>query len=180
MKKLVLPLMTVALFVSSAFVTYKSVAADYSIKSTHKLAFKSKDPNGTFTKMTGTVKFDEADLTTSKFDLKIPVSSISCGNGIMNKKAQTEEWFNAGKYPDIKFTSTKIEKSGTNYAITGNVVMKGVTKSLKITASLAKSGTDLTFTATFPVNRMDFKVGKKSDAVPDIMNMTVSLPVSKK
>jgi hypothetical protein len=33
---------------------------------------------------------------------------------------------------------------------------------------------------SFGVNRIEFKVGKKSDAVPDVMNINYSIPVTKK
>ncbi|MDP5098344.1 MAG: YceI family protein, partial [Flavobacterium sp.] len=134
---------------------------------------------GTFTKMGGTVKFDEADLADSKFDLTFEVSSISTGNGMKNKKAQTAEWFNAAKYPQIKYTSTKIDKSGNDYIVYGNITMKGVTKEKKVNLKVSKSGSDLTFTGTLSVNRLDFKVGKASEIVPNTMNITYSIPVSK-
>ena len=45
---------------------------------------------------------------------------------------------------------------------------------------VTKSGNDLVLTGTFGVNRIEYKVGKKSDAVPDVMNITYSIPVTKK
>lgn len=179
MKKAVYPILAVVLLAASAFVTY-APPTDYKIKDTHSIKFESKDPSGNFKTITGSVKWDESDLANSKFDLKIPVSSINTGNGMQNKKAQTPEWFDATKYPDIKFVSSKIEKSGTDYKITGKLTMKGVTKDKTITAKVTKSGTDVTFSGTFTVNRIDYKVGKKSDAVPDVMNIKYSLPVAKK
>jgi len=179
MKKFIIPMLAVALFIGSAFVVINP-PADYKIKDSHSIGFKSKDPSGSFKTITGTVKWDDADLANSKFDLKIAVSSINTGNGMQNKKAQTPEWFDATKYPDIKFVSSKIVKSGEEYKITGKLTMKGVTKEKTIPAKITKSGTDVTFSGTFTVNRMDYKVGKKSEAVPDVMNVTYSLPVSKK
>jgi polyisoprenoid-binding protein YceI len=179
MKKYIIPMLAVVLFIGSAFVVMNP-PVDYKIKDSHSIAFKSKDPSGSFKTITGTVKWDDADLANSKFDLKIPVSSINTGNGMQNKKAQTPEWFDATKYPDIKFVSTKIVKSGDEYKITGKLTMKGVTKEKTIPAKVSKSGSDLTFSGTFSVNRIDYKVGKKSEAVPDVMNITYSLPVAKK
>jgi polyisoprenoid-binding protein YceI len=176
MKKYIIPMLAVVLFIGSAFVVMNP-PVDYKIKDSHSIAFKSKDPSGSFKTITGTVKWDDADLANSKFDLKIPVSSINTGNGMQNKKAQTPEWFDATKYPDIKFVSTK---SGDEYKITGKLTMKGVTKEKTIPAKVSKSGSDLTFSGTFSVNRIDYKVGKKSEAVPDVMNITYSLPVAKK
>lgn len=179
MKKAIYPILATVILVSSAFVTVTN-AVDYKIKDNHSIAFKSKDPSGEFKTIKGTVKFDENDLTGSKFDLTIDVNSISTGNGMMNKKSQTEVWFNAAKYPTIKYTSSKIEKAGTDYMITGTLTMKGVSKEKKIPLKVTKSGADLIFTGSFAVNRIDYKVGQKSDAVPDVMNINYSLPVAKK
>ena len=179
MKKIIFPALAAILFTGSAFMHFAPYG-DYKIKDNHSIEFKSKDPNGSFKTIKGTVKWDAENLDASKFDLTIDVASISTGNGMQNKKAQTAEWFDAAKYPNIKFTSTKIEKSGAEYTITGNLTMKGVTKEKKIPAKVTTSGTDLIFAGSFSVNRIDFKVGKKSDAVPDVMNIKYSLPVAKK
>ena len=159
---------------------YVAPLQDFKIADGYSIAFKSKDPTGVFKTMKGTIKFDEADLANSKFDLQFVVSSISTGNGMMNKKAQIEEWFNAAKFPEIKFTSTKVVKSGSDYSVTGKLTIKGITKEKNIPLKATKAGTGYTFSGSFTVNRMDFKVGHKSDAVPDVMNISYSIPVLKK
>jgi polyisoprenoid-binding protein YceI len=97
-----------------------------------------------------------------------------------NKKAQTEEWFDAKKHPMIKFISTNVEKKGSEYSIVGNLTLKGITKTVTIPATVTESGNKITFKGSFNVNRIDFKVGKKSDIVPDIMKVTYSVPAIKK
>lgn len=177
MKKVFYPLLAATILLTSAM---SITAVDYKIKDGHSIKFTSKDPKGEFKTMKGNIKFDDADLAGSKFDLTFVVSSISTGNGMMNKKSQTEEWFNEAKYPEAKFVSTKIEKNGAEFTVTGNLTMKGVTKEKKIPMKVTKSGSELTFTGSFKLNRIDFKVGKKSDAVPDNMDVSYSIPVTKK
>jgi polyisoprenoid-binding protein YceI len=58
--------------------------------------------------------------------------------------------------------------------------MKGVTKEKKVPLKVVKSPTGLVFSGSFSVNRMDYKVGKPSDAVPNNMNISYSIPVLKK
>jgi len=152
----------------------------YVVGDGHSIEFKSKDPSGSFKTMEGEIDFDEKNLDACKFNLKIDVSSINTGNGMMNKKAQIEEWFNAKKYPEIKFKSTKVEKKGSDYAITGDLTMKGVTKSITIPATMTSSGNKIVFKGTFKVNRLDFKVGHKSDTVPDEMKINFTVPADKK
>lgn len=179
MKKLIYPLAAVLIFTSSAFISL-TPTADYKFKEGFTIAFKSKDPSGEFKKASGNIKFDENNLEDSKFDITIEVASITTGNAMQNKKAQIAEWFDAKKYPNIKFVSTKVEKSGEDYAVTGKLTMKGVTKEKKIPVKAIKSGNDLKFEGKFAVNRIDYGVGLKSDAVPDVMNINYSIPVTKK
>jgi polyisoprenoid-binding protein YceI len=131
--------------------------------------------------MEGQIEFDEKDLANSSFDFKIDVRTISTGNGMMNKKAQTPEWFDAVKYPYAKFKSTKVEKKeGSAYNIIGNLTIKGITKTVTVPANYTKSGNKITFKGAFNVNRIDFKVGKKSTAVPDIMKVSFDIPAQSK
>jgi polyisoprenoid-binding protein YceI len=100
---------------------------------------------------------------------------------MMTKKAQTPEWFDSAKYPYAKFKSTKVEKKeGSTYNIIGNLTIKGITKMVTVPATYVKSGSKITFKGTFNVNRIDFKVGKKSDAVPDIMKVNFEIPALSK
>lgn len=178
MKKLFYPLLAGVLLMSSAYVSITS--QEWKIKDDFSIKFISKDPSGIFKDFKGTINFDETDLASSKFDLSIEVASISTGNGMMNKKAQIEEWFDAAKFPQIKFVSTKIEKSGSSYSVFGNLKMKGVTKEIKIPVTYAKSGETAKFSGTFNVKRSDFKIGHKGDVVPDVMKIEFSVPVVKK
>jgi polyisoprenoid-binding protein YceI len=176
MKNYFYPFITVFVLVLSASFSFQS--SNYQIKDGYSVQFKSKDPSGSF-KMNGTIHFDENDLQKSKFDLLFPIESISTGNGMKNKKAQTAEWFDAKKYPEIKFTSSKIEKSGNDYMVSGKLMIKGVSKETKVPVKLTSKGNELVFSGAFDVNRMDFKVGKKSAVVPDIMHISYSIPTTK-
>jgi polyisoprenoid-binding protein YceI len=97
-----------------------------------------------------------------------------------DKKAQTEEWFSSKKFPTIKFTSTTVEREGDLYKITGDLTLKGTTKVYVVKAKKSGSGNAISFAGSINVNRMDFKVGKKSDVVPDIMKVSFDLPAAKK
>jgi polyisoprenoid-binding protein YceI len=158
-----------------------AVLDHYEVSKDFSIEFKSKDPSGSFKIMEGDIDFDEKDLASSNFDFKIDIRSISTGNGMMTKKAQTPEWFDSAKYPYAKFKSTKVDKKeGNAYNITGNLTIKGITKTVVVPASYTKSNGKITFKGSFNVNRMDFKVGKKSDAVPDVMKVNFEIPAQSK
>ncbi|MBI3239751.1 MAG: YceI family protein [Flavobacteriia bacterium] len=179
MKKIFYPMLAVVLLASSAFMSVTS-APEWKIKDDYSIKFISDDPSGIFKTFKGTIKFDESDLAGSKFDLTIDVNSISTGNGMQNKKAMIEEWFNESKYPTITYVSTKIEKSGEGYSITGNLKMKGVSKSYKVPFNFKKVDNSGKFTGKFNVKRSDFKIGHAGGNVPDVMKIEFTVPVDKK
>jgi polyisoprenoid-binding protein YceI len=154
---------------------------DYEVTKGHSIAFKSADPSGKFKSITGTVSYSSSAPSGATFDLVIPVDSISTGNGLMNKKAMTKEWFDQSTYPNIKFKSTSVTKDDKGQLqIKGNLTIKGVTKEYTVPASVSGSEAKYLFKGTFYVNRIDFGVGKKSETVPDKMKIVYELPVVKK
>jgi polyisoprenoid-binding protein YceI len=179
MKSIFYPVLAVVLLISSAFMSV-STNKELIIKDGYSIKFTSKDPSGIFKEFSGKILFDENDLKSSKFDLAVKVSSISTGNGMMNKKSLSEEWFDAAQFPDIKFVSTKIEKSDKGYSIIGNLSIKGTTKLTKIPTVYKLSGNDGSFSGVFYVKRSIFHLGHASDAVPDVLKVTFNVPVSKK
>lgn len=88
-----------------------------------------------FTDLNATVTFDPKDPAKSKLIATVNPLSIQTdyvGERDFNKELSTgEQWFNAAKFPVIRYESTSIEKTGDNTGkIHGNLTMLGVTKPL--------------------------------------------------
>ena len=152
MKKFIYPFAAVALLAASAFTVIKS--QDWKISDNYSIKFDGGDPSGEFKGLKGTVSFDPANLASSKFDATIDVASINTGNGMKNTHAKSDKWFDAEKYPTIKFTSTSITKTATGYAAAGTLDMHGVQKPVIIPFTFDNNE----FKGSFEVNRMDFNV----------------------
>jgi polyisoprenoid-binding protein YceI len=58
--------------------------------------------------------------------------------------------------------------------------IKGTSKPTKVNLVVANAGDKAKFSGTFNVNRIDFKVGHKSETVPDVMKIEFDIPVTKK
>jgi len=152
MKKFIYPIAALALFAASAFTVIKS--QDWKISENYSVKFDGGDPSGEFKGLKGTISFDPNDLASSKFDASIDVASINTGNGMKNTHAKSDKWFDAEKYPVIKFTSTSISKTATGYAAMGTLDMHGVQKQVTIPFTFANN----TFTGSIQVNRMDYNI----------------------
>lgn len=177
MKKLFLSMATLlvltAVFAFSLVQNWE-IGKDYSIK------FTNEDASGIFKTFTGSIAFNDKDLATSKFSVNIDVASINTGNGMQNKHAKSDEWFDAAKYPQIVFTSSKITKAGAGYQATGILEMHSVKKEITIPFTFVPKGNDGIFTGTFTVNRSDYGIGKPATGSAALVKIEVSVPVVKK
>lgn len=177
MKKLLFSFTALAVL---ATVFAMTLPVNWQIGAKYSIAFSTSGVSGIFKTFSGNISFDDANLQTSRFDVTIDVNSINTGNGMQNKHAKGADWFDAAKYPSIRFTSKKFVKSGSNFQVTGDLQMHGVTKEITIPFQFSKNGSSGTFTGTFNVNRNDFKIGKGGGDVGDVVKLTVSVPVTKK
>ena len=149
------------------------VSKDYSVE------FSAKGVNGIFKTFSANINFDEAKLAASKFVMTIDVNSINTGNGLQNKHALGAEWFNAEKYPNIKFTSSSFEKTEKGYSVKGKLQVKDVTKDVTIPFTFTKSGSKGKFVSSFTIERSDYNVGKPGGDVGNNIKLNVTIPVTK-
>jgi polyisoprenoid-binding protein YceI len=165
-----------AIILLSAFTISKSV--NWKIANNHSIKFSGTEVDGIFKDLNGSVQFDEMSLETSKVSFAIAVKSINTGNGTKNKHAVSDKWFDATKYPTIKFEAAKFVKTTKGYSATGNMSIHGVTKEMTIPFSFDNG----LFKSKFSVNRMDFKIGTMkgmSKKVSNAIELDVTIPVTK-
>jgi polyisoprenoid-binding protein YceI len=83
---------------------------------------------GRFKDFKGTVNFNDKDVTKSSVEFSAKIDSIDTGVDARNAHLKTADFFDAAKYPEMTFKSTKVEKKGKAYQLTGDLTIKGVTK----------------------------------------------------
>ena len=177
MKKVLLSLVSLVVL---AFVFAFTLPQNWAIADKYNITFTTSGVSGIFKNFTGNIIFDEQNVAASKFDVSIDVASINTGNGMQNKHAKSSEWFDAAKYPTIRFVSKKLVKSGNSYFVTGDLQMHGITKEQTIPFNFKKSGSEAKFEGTFNVNRNEYGIGKAGGEVGDVIKLIVSVPVVKK
>ncbi len=175
MNKLFYPIAAVLILAASAF-TFLA-APGWQIAEGYSITFSSDDVSGIFKDFKGNIVFDEQNPETARFDVWIEVASINTGNGLQNKHAKSDEWFDAAKYPQIHFISQRIAKTGAGYQVTGDLEIHGVKKSTTIPFTFKKTAQGGLFAGSFLVNRSDFKVGKPGGDVGESIKLDISVPV---
>jgi len=156
-------------------ITPWKVDKDYSIR------FSSKDVTGVFEKFNATIVFDETNLQASYFNLVIDAASLKTGIDLQTEDVKSHEWFDVAKYPEIKFTSSKIDTAGKTYAVTGTMELHGIKKEIVIPFSFAKTDDRKgVFSASFIINRNDYKVGPPGGGIAEEIKVEARVPVVKK
>jgi polyisoprenoid-binding protein YceI len=121
---------------------------------------------GQFDKVTGTVELDEKDITLSKVEATIDVTTINTREPKRDAHLKSPDFFDAAKYPTITFKSSSIAKAADGrLKVTGDLTMHGVTKQVvldvePLSPPMKDRGGNLHAgtSATTRINRKDFGV----------------------
>ena len=92
---------------------------------------------GTFKTFDATIDFDPNDPSKDSITGTIKTASIDTGNDARDNDLRTNpEFFVTDKNPDITFKSTKVEKKGDVYNVTGTLTIKGVSKDVVLPVTI--------------------------------------------
>jgi polyisoprenoid-binding protein YceI len=105
--------------------TVDKVHSETSFQVKHMLA----KVRGSFTDFSGTIVADAAKPENSSVEFTIKTASINTNNENRDKHLRSADFFDAEKYPEITFKSTKVVAKGKDkFDVTGPLTMHGVTK----------------------------------------------------
>ena len=140
------------------------------------------------------INFDPADITKSTVTAKIDPATletdyVATAEKDFNKNLITkEEWFNAGKFPEITFKSTKIEVTGENTGkIHGDLTFLGVTKPVTLDATFNgayavqpfSKKPAMGFSATGSITRSDFGLSTYVPMIGDKVDIIIEAEFGK-
>lgn len=148
--------------------------------------FGFSTPSANFSDIQGTINVDNAKPANSFVNVTIPLSSLNTNVKALDEHLKTADFFDAAKYPNITFKSTKVQALGKNkYKITGNLTVKDVTKPVVLDAVLNKQGVHpmtkaeaIGFNATTSFNRSAFGVGAYVPNVGDKITVNITTEAS--
>ena len=89
---------------------------------------------GEFSGLSGVLNLDESDYTKSTVEASIPAASLKTVDDKRDAHLKNADFFDVEKFPTLTFKSTNIQSTGgRNYAVTGDLTIHGVTKSVILT-----------------------------------------------
>ena len=185
---------SLALGLAVASIATISVAkpVDYTIDPTHTATvftwnhFGFSTPSANFSDIQGTISVDNAKPVNSAVNVTIPLSSLNTNVKALDDHLKNADFFDAEKYPNITFKSTKVQALGQNkYKITGDLTVKNVTKPVVLDAVLNKQGVhpmtkaeSIGFNATTSFDRSAFGVGAYVPNVGDKITVNITTEAS--
>jgi len=143
----------------------------YSIDATHsRVGFVARHAmvtkvRGSFNDFEGSGFFDADNPAVSKLSVTIQAASIDTRNADRDAHLKSNDFFDMETYPTITFASTAVAPvDETTFTVTGDLTIKGVTKSIDLELELAGTAVDpwgntrLGLEGTTVINRKDWGV----------------------
>ena len=137
----------------------------WTIDPTHsEVGFKVKhmmftNVKGLFNDYSADIDFND-DLKEANLQFEAKINSIFTNNTDRDNHLKSADFFDAEQYPTLNFKSTKIEGNGSEYEITGDLTIKGITKPIKLNAEFSGLMTDPWGNTKVGLN-LDGKINRK-------------------
>jgi polyisoprenoid-binding protein YceI len=143
---------------------------------------------GTFKVFGGTLTSPTPDFNNAKVDFTVDVNSINTDDDKRDAHLKSDDFFNAEKFPAMKFSSSSFKKlKGNAYVLEGDLTIRNVTKKVKFAVIYGGTVKDpwgnikAGFKASGKINRKDYglKWGSVTEAggavVGDEVRMVINV-----
>ena len=146
----------------------EDITGDYTIDQTHtRLGFSARHAmvttvRGQFKEFEGAAVVDAANPAESSVNVTIKAASIDTGVADRDGHLRSGDFFDAEANPEITFVSTRVERDGDDWTITGDLTIKGVAKPVTLQFEQTGSARDpfgnlrVGFEGATTINRKDW------------------------
>lgn len=146
--------------------------------------------DGTINISNGTLTVAKNKITGGKFTIDTRSIAAEKGSTRLISHLKNEDFFDVEKYPTATFVITGIKQDKDNSIITGDITIKGITKSISFPASVAVEKNVLKATASnVKIDRTKFGIqynsgsifsGLGDKAIEDEFTLNIALTANKK
>ncbi|GEL23054.1 polyisoprenoid-binding protein [Pseudonocardia sulfidoxydans NBRC 16205] len=145
-----------------------ALTGTYAIDPTHtRIGFVARHAmvtkvRGGFNEFAGTARIDGDDLARSDVELTIQVASIDTRNADRDGHLRSNDFLALDEHPEITFRSTEVTPTDEGVDITGDLTIKGVTRSVTVPFTFEGQATDpfgnerIGFEGATTINRKDY------------------------
>lgn len=148
--------------------------------------FGFNDYFGLFGDIQGTLQIDPANLSASKVDVTIPISSVVTSSQGLTDHLKTADFFDIAKHESARFVSTNVIVDGQKATIKGDLTMLGVTKPVELETRFEGAGINpmskkatIGFHAAATIKRSEWGMSKYVPLVGDDVKLRISVAFEK-
>ena len=143
--------------------------------------------HGQFRKFDAEIDFDPNNVETTRVSFTIDATSVDTFWKARDKHIRSKDFLDVKNHPQITFATTSVVPTGAESAeITGDLTIRGTTRSITLNARLNKLGpspfnpnqTIAGFTVTGQIDRTQFGVNYAAPAVSAIIPIQIELEMS--
>ena len=158
-------------------------AADYTAQPESKLGFSATYQDeafvGSFARFTPVIRFDPAQLATSRFDVRIVLASAGTANAERDEMLLGSEFFDAVGVPEARYVATRFRALGGNrFVAEGTLSLRGVSKPVPLAFNWTP-GAKPVLIGEATISRLAFKVGTgdwtDTELLPDAVKVKTRL-----
>ncbi|HEX7325274.1 MAG TPA: YceI family protein [Rhodanobacteraceae bacterium] len=145
--------------------------------------FGFSKPAAMFYQVRGSITYDPARPEAASVEVTIPVASLHTTVPKQDAHLQSAEFFDAEKFPDIHFVSTRVARGAApgKLQVTGDLRVHGVTRPVTLDVTVNQVGNHpmhnvqaAGFDAVAHLNRSDFGVGAHVPLVSDRIDLRIT------
>ncbi|NHR07070.1 YceI family protein [Chromobacterium haemolyticum] len=147
-------------------------------KSTLGFTFKQMNvpTEGRFKSFAANVSFDAAKPEATKAVFTVDLGSVDVGSADGNTTVRGASFFNIASLPKATFTAKSVKAlGGGKFETHGTLSLKGVSREVVSTFTAASAGNETTLQGSFPLKRLQFKVGDgawdDTEAIADLVTV---------
>ena len=87
---------------------------------------------GSFARWSGTVQVPDGDFSKATVAVTIDASSIETGVADRDTHLKSADFFDVAQYPELRFVGKRIEGSGADVDVVGDLTIKGITREVAL------------------------------------------------
>lgn len=140
---------------------------------------------GLFNEVNGTIEL-EKKTGESSVDIEVAADSLFSGSRQRDKDLKGPDFLNVSQFPKITFESTKVEKTGDGFRVSGKLGLHGKTKNVAVMMKRVGSGKmpmdesyRTGFHGTFEIKRSNFGMDYMIDGIGDKVRLTAAIEAIK-
>jgi polyisoprenoid-binding protein YceI len=136
---------------------------------------------GRFHQLQGSFGYDAAHIENSSARITVQAGSIDTGHDERDQHLRSDEFFDATRFPAIRFESKSVSGNGSGFVLSGDLTLLGVIRPVTFQVNKIGEGRDpwggrrAGFEATTTLKRSDFGMRYMLGPVGDAVTVTVDI-----